>query len=162
MDWLPIRTSPSGALSTYAFAVLTAAFGVAVLIQIFFAGEAALIAPDDWERHLAWIHVFQWGSIALPIAAYVATRRLSFATLNCVPIVVIGLQYVLIHRAISSTLPFLAGLHAVFGALLVAFVTFVLQELRFVDRIPQGFDGESTLARPNGGRRVVWRARPPS
>jgi len=136
------RITPGGSLSAYTFAVLTAAFGVAVLIQIFFAGEAALIAPEDWERHLTWIHVFQWGSIALPIAAYAATRRLSFTALNCIPIVIIGLQYVLIHRAISNTLPVLAGLHAVSGALLVAFVTFVLQELRFADR---------ASAHPRGG-----------
>jgi hypothetical protein len=152
MDGPRIRTPPSGSLSAYAFAVLTAAFGVAVLIQIFFAGEAALIAPEDWERHLAWIHFFQWSSIALPVAAYAATRRLSFAALNCIPIVVIGVQYVLIHQAISNTLPVLAGLHAVCGALLIAFVTFVLQEMRFVNRLPQGFDGKSTLARSRGDR----------
>jgi mercuric ion transport protein len=109
------------------FVVLAAVFGVAVLIQIFFAGEAALVAPKDWERHLAWVHVFQWISIALPFAAYAAQRRMSFAMLNCIPIVIIGLQYFLIHRAMSHALPFLAGLHAVLGALLVGFVVFVMQ-----------------------------------
>jgi mercuric ion transport protein len=114
-------------VSRIVFVILTAAFGVAVLVQIFFAGEAAMLAPKDWERHLAWVHLFQWVSIALPVAAYAARRRVSFAALNCVPIVVIGLQYFLIHRAMGHGLPFLAGLHAVLGALLVGYVVFLLQ-----------------------------------
>jgi mercuric ion transport protein len=112
------------------FLVLTAAFGLAVLIQIFLAGEASLVEPDDWARHVAWIHLFQWLSVPLPFAAYLARRKLWFAALNCVPMAIIGLQYVLIHRAVEHAWAPLAGLHAVCGALLVAFVAFVLQEGR--------------------------------
>jgi mercuric ion transport protein len=112
------------------FLVLTAAFGLAVLIQIFLAGEASMIEPDDWGRHVAWVHLFQWLSVPLPFAAYLARRKLGFAALNCVPFVIIGLQYVLIHRAIEQARAPLAGVHAVFGALLLAYVAFVLQEWR--------------------------------
>jgi mercuric ion transport protein len=118
------------ALAGPIFLVLTAAFGVAVLIQIFLAGEASMIEPDDWGRHVAWIHLFQWLSVPLPFAAYLARRRLGFAALNCIPIVIIGLQYVLIHRAIEQARAPLAGLHAVCGALLLAYVAFVLQGWR--------------------------------
>jgi hypothetical protein len=112
------------------FLVLTVAFGFAVLIQIFLAGEASMIEPDDWASHIAWIHVFQWLSVPLPFAAYLARRSLGFAALNCFPMVIIGLQYVLIHRAIEQTRAPLAGLHAVCGALLIAYVGFVLQKWR--------------------------------
>jgi Family of unknown function (DUF6220) len=112
------------------FLVLTALFGLAVLLQIFFAGEASMIQPEVWEQHVAWIHLFQWLSLPLPVAAYAASRKLSYAAVNCAPIVIIGLQYVLIHRALSDNAAALAGLHAVCGALLVGFVAFILQEWR--------------------------------
>jgi hypothetical protein len=112
------------------FLVLTAAFGLAVLIQIFLAGEASMIEPDDCRRHVAWVHLFQWLSVPLPFAAYLARRKLGFAALNCIPIVIIGLQYVLIHRAIEQAQAPLAGLHAVCGALLLAYVAFVPQGRR--------------------------------
>ncbi len=115
------------ALAGPIFLVLTAAFGLAVVIQIFLVGEASMIEPDDWGRHVGWVHMFQWLSLPLPFAAYLARRKLAFAALNCIPIVIIGLQYVLIHRAIEQAWAPLAGVHAVCGALLVAYVTFVLQ-----------------------------------
>jgi hypothetical protein len=114
--------------------ILTALFGLAVLLQIFFAGEAAMIQPEVWEQHVAWIHLFQWLSLPIPVAAYLAKRKLSFAAVNCAPIVIIGLQYVLIHRALSNNAAALAGLHAVCGALLVGFVAFILQEWRGLTR----------------------------
>jgi hypothetical protein len=118
------------ALAGTVFLVLTGAFGLAVLIQIYLAGEASMIEPDNWARHVAWVHLFQWLSVPLPFAAYRARRKLGFAALNCIPIVIIGLQYVLIHRAIEQARAPLAGLHAVCGALLLAYVAFVLQEWR--------------------------------
>jgi mercuric ion transport protein len=118
------------ALAGPIFLVLTAAFGLAVIIQIFLAGEASMIEPDNWARHVAWVHLFQWLSVPLPFAAYLARRRLGFAALNCTPVVIIGLQYVLIHRAIEQARAPFAGLHAVCGALLLAYVAFVLQEWR--------------------------------
>ena len=89
-----------------------------------------MIEPDDWGRHVAWVHLFQWLSVPLPFAAYLARRKVEFAALNCVPIVIIGLQYVLIRRAIAQGRAPLAGLHAVCGTLLLAYVTFVPQEWR--------------------------------
>jgi mercuric ion transport protein len=118
------------ALARQVFVVLTAAFGLAVLIQIFLAGEASMIDPDDWARHVAWVHLFQWLSVPLPVAAYLARRSLGFTAFNCVPLGIIGLQYVFIHRAIEHGWAPLAGLHAVCGALLVAYVALVLQEWR--------------------------------
>lgn len=103
-------------------------FGLAVIVQFFLAGEAALIAPEDWQLHVAWVHLFQWLSVCLPVLAYPARHKWSFTALNCLPIVLIGLQYVLIHRAISFTAAPLAGLHAVSGTVLIVFVTLILQD----------------------------------
>jgi hypothetical protein len=61
-----------------------------------------MIEPDDWVRHVAWVHLFQGLSVPLPFAAYLARRKLGFAALNSIPIVIIGLQYVLIHRAVEQ------------------------------------------------------------
>jgi hypothetical protein len=123
------------ALAATAFAGLLGALGLALLVQAFFAGEAALIAPQDWALHLAWIHLFQWLSVALPPAAYLARRRLRFTLLNCVPIVLIGLQYSLIHLALRRGAAALAGLHAVGGMLLFGVVLFIAQEWRYRDAI---------------------------
>lgn len=109
------------------FTGVTALFALAVLIQIFLAGEAALVAPEVWQLHVAWVHAFQWLSIALPITAYLARGKLGFAVLNCVPMAVIGLQYVFIHRAISNAMPMLAGLHAVNAVLLLGFSVWILR-----------------------------------
>jgi hypothetical protein len=57
-----------------AFVILTALFGLAVLIRIFFAGEATMIQPEARQQLVAWIHLFQWGSVPLPVAAYAAGR----------------------------------------------------------------------------------------
>ena len=134
------------------FLVLTAAFGLAVLVQIFLAGEASMIEPDDWARHVAWIHLFQWISVPLPFAAYIARRKLGFALVNCTPIVIIGIQYVLIHRAVAQARAPLAGLHAVCGALLIAYVAFVLQEWRWGCVRRSGVRAPASRSRA-GGRR---------
>ena len=90
MDGPRIRRPPGGSLSAYAFAVLTAAFGVAVLIQIFFAGEAALIAPEDWEKHLAWIHFSSGAALhcrlrpTRPHVALALRRSTAFPSLSSV------------------------------------------------------------------------------
>lgn len=114
-------------LAQRAFIAVTALFGLAVMVQVFLAGEAALVAPEEWQVHVAWVHIFQWLSLALPPLAFLASRRLGFTVLNGLPILVIGLQYILIHRSIGNAMPVLAGLHAVNGLLLIAFAVHIVQ-----------------------------------
>ena len=106
-------------------------FALAVLAQIFLAGYAALLAPEVWDQHVAWVHVFQWLSVALPIAAYFSVRRIGFALFNCLPMLIIGLQYMLVHMAIRRGEPALVGLHAVGGVLLFGVLVFGFQEWRY-------------------------------
>jgi hypothetical protein len=114
-------------------------FALCVLIQAFFAGDAALLAPQMWQQHIAWVHVFQWLSVVQPVAAYLAGNRLRLILLNCLPMAILGLQYSLIHFAINRGEATFAGLHAVCGILLFGFLVFVFQEWRH--RVAAGFYG---------------------
>jgi len=67
----------------------------------------------------------------LPIAAHVSVRRTGFSLLNCLPMAIIGLQYMLIHTAIRRGLPGFVGLHAVGGVLLFGVLVFSVQEWRY-------------------------------
>ncbi len=107
--------------------VLTALFGGALLVQIFLSGEAAMIEPEVWTQHVAWVHIFQWLSVPLPVLAYVARRRLGVTAFYCIPLLAIGLQYVLIHRALEHGAAALAGLHAICGVLLIPHAAFALR-----------------------------------
>jgi Family of unknown function (DUF6220) len=106
------------------------ALALSVLVQALFAGDAAVLAPQMWQAHVAWVHIFQWLTVVLPVAAHFADRRIEFTALNCAPMVLIGLQYMLIHFAINHGRAIFAGLHAVGGVLLFGFLVFVFQEWR--------------------------------
>jgi hypothetical protein len=131
----PFRRIAAG---QWLFAGTIAIFALAVLVQVFFAGDAAILAPEMWQRHVAWVHIFQWLSVVLPVTARLAGNRIGFTVLNCLPMVMIGLQYTLIHIAISRGNATFAGLHAMGGVLLFGFLVFDFQEWRY--RVSAGFD----------------------
>ncbi len=113
------------------FIIIVGVFAVSVLVQIFLAGDAALLAPEMWQAHMEWVHIFQWLAVVLPIAAYFSARRLSFTLSNCLPILIIGLQYSLVHIGINRSAPIFVGLHAALGAVLFGFLIFIAQEWRY-------------------------------
>jgi hypothetical protein len=93
---------------------------VALLVQFFIAGMAALTNPEWWAYHQTWVAFFQWLVVPLPVLAWLAgPPRLFRVTLACIPFVQIGLQYVLAHRAIDGRWPMGLGLHAVDAALML-------------------------------------------
>ena len=116
----------SATLSRLALRILSALFSLAVLIQFFIAGMAAVTNPEWWTYHSAWIGIFQWLVVPLPILAFLGSRprywRTAFAT---IPVVQVALQYVLAHRALEGRLTIGIGLHAVNGALLLIIATFL-------------------------------------
>lgn len=136
----PDRRGPfrRGAFGRLLFVGTITIFALSVLVQAFFAGDAAILAPEMWQRHIAWVHIFQWFSVVLPVAAHLAGHRIGFTVLNCLPMVMIGLQYMLIHIAINHGKVTFAGLHAVAGVLLFGVLIFVFQEWRH--RVSAGFD----------------------
>lgn len=111
-------------LLRFALRILSALLSLAILIQFFIAGMAATTNPDWWTYHSAWIGIFQWLVVPLPILAFLSGQprywRTAFAT---VPMLQVALQYVLAHRALEGRLTTGIGLHAVNGALLLIVAT---------------------------------------
>jgi hypothetical protein len=101
---------------------LSALLTICLLVQFFIAGMAAMTEPEWWTYHSAWVAIFQWLVVPLPILAWfsgpVRGRRTLFA-FACIPSLQIALQYVLAHRAIEGRLAIGLGLHALDAALLL-------------------------------------------
>jgi hypothetical protein len=115
---------------------LSRLLSVAILIQFFIAGMSSTTNPDWWEYHKTWVGIFQWLVLPLPILAWFGGKpragRTLFASL---PILQIGLQYVLAHRALDGRWPIGIGLHAVNAALMLIVAT--LLALGWRDEKPQ-------------------------
>lgn len=103
---------------------LSALLTISILIQFFIAGMSAMTNPDWWVYHSAWVTIFQWLVVPLPIIAWFggAPRGLR-TTLATLPLIQIALQYVLVHRALDGRLPFGVGLHALNAALMLLVAT---------------------------------------
>jgi hypothetical protein len=99
---------------------LSALLTICLLVQFFIAGMAAMTDPEWWTYHSAWVAIFQWLVVPLPILAWLGGpprgRRTLFA---CIPLLQIALQYVLAHRAIEGRLAMGLGLHALDAGLLL-------------------------------------------
>lgn len=104
-------------------AFLSALLTISLLIQFFTAGMAAMTNPEWWAYHSAWVSIFQWLVVPLPILAWLCgPPRLLRVTLAATPMLQIALQYVLVHRALDGRLPIGVGLHAVNAALMLIVV----------------------------------------
>jgi hypothetical protein len=103
----------------------TALLVLALLLQAFTAGMAAITDAGWWRAHVTWVHIFQWLVLVLPASAAFADvpRRTKWA--SAVPLPLVGLQYVLAHRGIDGTLPIGFGLHAMTAMLLFTVAVFV-------------------------------------
>jgi hypothetical protein len=93
---------------------------ISILIQFYFAGVAAMTDPGYWGYHQAWVTVFQWLVVPLPVLAWLGgyPRRWR-VTIATAPLLQIALQYVLAHRALEGRLPIGIGLHAVNAGVLL-------------------------------------------
>ena len=112
------------------YLVLTAALGLAVLIQIFLAGEASMIEPDDWGtpcRLGASVSVAQRSAavcgVSRPTEGRVRRTQLR-PNRDHRPAICVDSPR---DRARAGAV---GGSSRVCGALLLAYVTFVLQEWR--------------------------------
>ena len=107
-------------LSRMLLRALSVLLTICLLVQFFIAGMAAMTDPQWWTYHSAWVAIFQWLVIPLPILAWLGGpprgQRVLFSR---IPLLQIALQYVLAHRAIEGRLAIGLGLHALDGALLL-------------------------------------------
>jgi len=95
----------------------------AILLQFFIAGMSSLTNPDWWDYHKTWVWIFQWLVLPLPIfALFCEQPRAGRVFFSLLPTVQIGLQYVLVHRALEGHLLIGAGLHAVNAAIMLIVV----------------------------------------
>jgi hypothetical protein len=102
---------------------VAALLAVALLVQFFIAGMAALTNPEWWAYHLKWVAFFQWLVVPLPALAWLGgPPRPLRVTLACIPFVQMALQYLLAHRAMDGRWPIGLGLHAVDAALMLIVV----------------------------------------
>jgi Family of unknown function (DUF6220) len=109
---------------------------IALFVQLFTAGVAALTNPDWWNYHLACVRYSQWLVLPLPVfAAFGGVRRRYRRTiLATLPIAQILLQYVFAHRALEGKLSIGLGLHAVNAGLLLIVVASLAIGLDDFDR----------------------------
>ena len=99
---------------------LSAVLTICLLVQFFIAGMAAMTEPEWWTYHSAWVAIFQWLVVPLPILAWFGGPARGQRTLfACIPVLQIALQYVLAHRAIEGRLAIGLGLHALDATLLL-------------------------------------------
>ncbi len=107
-------------LSRMLLRALSVLLTICLLVQFFIAGMAAMTNPQWWTYHSAWVAIFQWLFIPLPILAWLGgPPRGQQVLFSCIPLLQIALQYVLAHRAIEGRLAIGLGLHALDGALLL-------------------------------------------
>ncbi len=103
-------------------------FALSTLLQAFFAGSAAMIDPQYWTFHLRWVGVFQWLSVVLVVAAFVANRSRIAKWGSVAAVLIIGGQYTSIHVAMRDSLAWLAGIHAVGGFILFGVLVLVIAD----------------------------------
>lgn len=107
-------------LSRILLHILSALLTVCLLVQFFITGMAAMTNPDWWAYHNAWVAIFQWLVIPLPLLAWLGEPpRIWRTTAASFPLVQIALQYFLAHRAMEGRLGIGLGLHALDAALLL-------------------------------------------
>jgi hypothetical protein len=68
-------------------------FVVCVLIQVYIAGMAVFVNPEQWSLHTAFIHVFEFLPIIMLVLAFAGQlpRRLKWLPVGLV--LLIGIQY---------------------------------------------------------------------
>jgi mercuric ion transport protein len=100
--------------------ILSALLTICLLAQFFIAGMAAMTNPEWWTYHSAWVAIFQWLVVPLPVLAWLGGPARGWRTVfACIPLLQIALQYVLAHRAMEGRLAIGLGLHALDAALLL-------------------------------------------
>lgn len=103
-----------------------AALAVALLVQTYLAGVAAMTDPSWWDLHRAWVNVFQW-LVLLPVASAAAARYPKWLVgASVLPVVLIYSQYVWIELAREAAWAYAFGAHAANALVLFGSTVFLL------------------------------------
>jgi len=120
---------------------------IALLIQAFLAGVAAMTDPSWWELHRAWVNIFQWLVVLPPACAVLARYPRWLTATNILPIVLIYLQYVWAEFGRDGAWAYALGVHAASAMVLFATSMFLLAAALFI--IPLGGDPAAARHRPS-------------
>ena len=119
------------ALAGWSLRVVSALLCISLLVQFFIAGMSTMTDPQWWAYHKAWVGIFQWLVLPLPVLAWLCGRpRLLRVGLASLPALQIELQYVFVHRALDGRLTTGIGLHALNAALMLVVVVLLLTSWR--------------------------------
>ena len=103
-------------LARIGFVATCGALVLALLGQAFLAGMAAMTDSAWWEWHKAWVNLWQWLILLLPVLALLTRYPWRWAWLSVLPVPLLYLQYVWAETGRAGSLPYAFGLHAM-GAL---------------------------------------------
>ena len=117
-----------------------ATLSVALLMQAFLAGVAAMTDPGWWELHRAWVGIFQWLVLLPPSCAVLAGYPRWLAGASVLPVVLIYLQYIWAELGREGTWAYALGIHAasallLFGTTIVLLAAAVLSRRRLPMRV---------------------------
>lgn len=114
-----------------AFLESCAALAVALLVQAFLAGIAAMTDPSWWELHLAWVNIFQCLVLLPPACAVLARYPKWLIGASALPILLLYVQYVWAELGLQGTSAYGLGIHAA-GALVLLGTTAFLFAAAFL------------------------------
>ena len=106
-------------LARRALAVVAWLLAAGVLVEIFFAGRGVFVGPDEWARHRAFVHAFEWLSPVAVLLAYLGRASRGAKWLAWLTLVLLFLQYATAGTTSSLGHRGLAALHPVSAALLL-------------------------------------------
>ena len=119
---------------------------IALLVQAFLAGVAAMTDPSWWELHRAWVNIFQWLVLLPPVCAVLARYPRWLIATSVLPTALIYLQYVWAELGRDGTWTYALGVHAASAMVLFATSVFLLAAALFV--IPLRGDTAAAQHRP--------------
>ncbi|NUO63353.1 MAG: hypothetical protein HOQ12_05810 [Gemmatimonadaceae bacterium] len=92
---------------------------VAVLAQIVLAGRGVFVGPDEWARHRAFVHAFEWLSPLVVVLAYVGRATRAAKWLAWATVVLLFLEYATAGTTSSLGHRGLAALHPAIAAVML-------------------------------------------
>ena len=107
------------AIARQALLVVAWLFVAGVLVQIFLAGRGVFVGPDEWAKHRAFVHTFEWLSPLAVVLAYVGRGSRATKWLAWLTFVLLFLQYATAGTQSSLGHIGLAAIHPVTAALLL-------------------------------------------
>ena len=110
----------------YTFAGLSAAFVICLLVQIFMAGMAIFVHPNNWVRHVTFIHFFEILPLLMLVFGWLGKLPKQLLWQSAGLFGLIFLQYFTAN--IRAVIPLAAAAHPVTALPLIGLAFVVMRE----------------------------------